>query len=1033
LAFSFVSLAGPVRVAASPQQIAQQPPAAQATLSGVVSDSRGNPLSGATVTATGATTYTATTLSDGSYSLKVPAGVYTILVSHGGYQQSQSDPVPVLAGATANANVTLSETNLQSLQIIGRTGTSAAARNGFNVSESDVVALPPIEIAIKQNVTLTDTVATLPGVVAQRTFSATPNTNFDVRGAGLQTRVTVDGHPISSGASGQWNTNYANSLIFQDVEVVKGPGLNGSIAGESAVGTVNLRTRDFTRNNTAGVTMGFDSYSGGLYNVFADVNFLPNNRASLIVQKVYTGFNGPWGGTTQVRSGTTNVNTFPIATGVAPSIVGLSQWNGDFSNNYSLEAELAKLRYRFSETSSVTFEFLGLQGQYQPQGGSYAAYQGPMTIQACANGSSFQPTLATCTATSLYTAPYTLKNVGSTVNAYTWFPNSYIQNNEPQSSAEFRTSFKNDTVILRPYAALINRYISGTWENHYPGNGGGWYAITNVANCQPISVTPTALIPAKGPCFPVSTGPNGAAYIGAGGFPVQFQTTSTAPTCSPTPPYTCFMTPTKVQNDGTIGYSTPFSQPELDRLNGYTFSYVHPVGDNTYNFSYDYRKDYSQSRTGDTSAAAPGCYYVIGSVTGAANPLKFQPGCSTAQIAYAGDQQLPRSPIGTPPTVSQYGDFALTGTFQLMPKLRLSLGNYFEIYKLNAQIENPAVLLNYAQMGLAAAAPVALVGRGQTYNHYDPHLGLEFRPTRDLSLRATAGSSITQPYPALVSGFGSVSIPNAAQSNYVSTIPNFNLKPETTVVYDAGLDQRLSDGGVLSLDVYEQTVHDVFLTNTTNIGSIATLCGPGQNPAFLNAQCLQTNAINGPIQRGYGAELSVTKNPVNGLGYYLSGTLMRTYLDQLPLSIYASNTTPTNGNFNISGEQLFGFPFFKAYGQLLYNDLRGNTFEVGADYEGSNNFTFGPPYTIYDAGARFPIIQHRLRLQVSVQNLFNLNTGSLLGRVLANQGNAEPTVYVPKGTTQIRAGNSFTFTGNGFTNLNALPPRNVRLTLDFGL
>ena len=67
---------------------------------------------------------------------------------------------------------------------------------------------------------------------------------------------------------------------------------------------------------------------------------------------------------------------------------------------------------------------------------------------------------------------------------YSWFPNSFIQNNEPQFAAEFRTSFKNDTILLRPYTHLINRYISGAFENHYPGNGGGWYAVTNVANCQ---------------------------------------------------------------------------------------------------------------------------------------------------------------------------------------------------------------------------------------------------------------------------------------------------------------------------------------------------------------------------------------------------------------------------------------------------------------------------------------------------------------------------------------------------------------------
>ncbi len=79
---------------------------------------------------------------------------------------------------------------------------------------------------------------------------------------------------------------------------------------------------------------------------------------------------------------------------------------------------------------------------------------------------------------------------------------------------------------------------------------------------------------------------------------------------------------------------------------------------------------------------------------------------------------------------------------------------------------------------------------------------------------------------------------------------------------------------------------------------------------------------------------------------------------------------------------------------MFYNDARGNTFEFGADYEGSDNYTFGPPYTVYDASVRIPIVQKRMRLQISAQNLFNLNTGTLLGRSLSNQGNIEPTVWL---------------------------------------
>jgi outer membrane receptor protein involved in Fe transport len=1044
-AFAYLSLVGPVSAATSPRTVAQTAPAQSVAITGHVTDSRGAPLSSATVLVEGGgQSYRTTTGNDGSFALNVPPGVYTVTVNHGGFQTTQND-LSIVAGTPTSLSITMQELNLSSLRVIGRTGISIN-RTPFNVSESSITTLPPIEIQLRQNNNLTDTLATVPGVFASRTFSATPNTSFVVRGGAVQTRVTIDGHPVSSGISGQWNTNYAVAGIFQDAEVVKGTGLNGALAGESAVGTVNLRTRDFTRNNSAGLQIGADSFAGGIYNAYADVNFLKDNKASLIVAKSFIGFNGPWDNYFGNRNGVTSAIT--PGTGNVPSIIGLDQFRGDFSNRYSLEGELAKLRYRFNETSSLTLEYLGLQGQYQPQGGAYSTYLGQMTLQACRNGSAFQATLATCTDKSNYTAPYTFNDIGNTLPAYTWFPNSFIQNNEPQFAAEFRTSFKGDTILLRPYTHLINRFISGVNENKYPGNGGNtgvgaWFAVTNVANCQVKFIAPGTTggpgTGAAGPCFPATMTPNSPSYIGGDTTQHVFATTPNAPTCSPTPPYTCFTTNTAIENDGAFGYGTPFSQPELDRLNGYTFSWVHPVGSSIYNFSYDYRKDFTQSASTDQTQAAAGCQFVIGGVTGAsavtvknqvpggpAPGTLYQPGCSTSQYTgvYGGYNLLPRSSIGTPPTVSQFQDFALTGQWQFGDKLRVALGNYFEIYRLNAQIENPAVLAYYASLGNSNAAPVALVTRASQYSHYDPHLGLEWRASPNLSLRANAGSSITQPYAGLVSGFGSISIPNAAAHNYTNTIPNFALKPETTVSYDLGLDNRFHDGSVFSLDLYDLTVHDVFLSNSTVFGTAANPPpGFGSITTFSDTLFINSNQINGPIQRSYGLEAQLSHIPAFGLGYYASLTLQRAFYDQLPLSIYLANNTNTFGNFNVSGAQIFGYPFAKGYGQLIWQGQRGTAFEFGADWEGQDNSTLGPPYVIFDASARIPV-HPKVNLQISVQNLFNLDRGTLLGRNLSGQGNIEPTVYLPTGTKTLLPSGSA-------TSLQALPPRTFRFTLNF--
>lgn len=1036
----FSSIVGPVSAATTGEARVAQTAPQTASLGGRVVDQRGVGIGGAIVSATGnAKTATATTAADGSFSIPAVPGIYSIVVNKGGFQGAQNDNVVVAPDAALALTITLNETNLSSLRVIGRSSTSYN-RNPFNISESAVSTLPATLIPLRQNPTLTDTVATLPGVTVQRTFSSTPNTDFVVRGSPLQTRVTVDGHPISSGISGQWNTNYAVSSIFQNVEVVKGTGLNGAIAGESAVGTVNLRTRDFSPRNSAGLTITQDEYNGSQYSAFADVNFL-NDKASLIVQKAFSGYRGPFDNYYGDRIGATSIA--PFGTGLVPNILGLDQWQGDYSNRYSLEGELVKGRYRFNETSSITLEFLGLQGQYSPQGGSYGTYNGVATLQACQAAGKFQATFATCTASSVYGAPYTFGAVGQKVNAYTWFPRSYIQNNEPQFSAEFRTSLKNDSISFRPYTHLINRFISGVSENTYPGNGGAWYAVTNAANCQVQFIAPGAkgtgapAAGAAGPCFPVTMSPASPAYIGANaaGLVPVFNTTAAAPTCSPTPPYTCYTTVTGIQNDGRYGFGTPFSQPEVDRLNGYTFSYLHPVGDNAYNFTYDYRKDYAQSASTDQTGAAPGCSFIIGSVSGASvfqtagaeKGQLYQPGCATTQYpttsALASYNKLPRSAIGTPPTVSQYLDFALTARFALTPRLTAALGNYFEIYRLNAQVEDPTVLAAYAAKGNSGAAPVSLVSRASTYDHYDPHVGLQYRVSNATSLRVNGGSSITQPYPALVSGFGSINIPNAANPNYTVNIPNFNLKPETTVAYNVGVDQRFANDNILSLDAYDLNVHNVFLSQTQAIPPV-----PGVNGVTPATQYLQTNYVNGPEQRSYGLELSLYKNPPLGLGYYTSLTLNRTFYSQLPLSLYAGNTSAGNVNYNINDVQIFGNPFVKGYGQLFYNTPKGFSAEFGADWEGQDNSTFGPPYIITDASLRLPVIGRHAFVQLSVQNLTNYNPGTALGRTLSGQGNIQPGVYLSKG--------NLIYAGPGSSTsapLQALPPRTVRFSLDFAL
>ena len=89
----------------------------QASLSGTITDTSANPISGATVVAQLSSnleqTYLATTAADGTYSLlELPPGVYDITVFADQYAATTQAGVSVLTTATVNAALTASTTTI---------------------------------------------------------------------------------------------------------------------------------------------------------------------------------------------------------------------------------------------------------------------------------------------------------------------------------------------------------------------------------------------------------------------------------------------------------------------------------------------------------------------------------------------------------------------------------------------------------------------------------------------------------------------------------------------------------------------------------------------------------------------------------------------------------------------------------------------------------------------------------------------------------------------------------------------------------
>jgi len=994
---SLVAFVGPVSAATSTVSslVAQ---AAATTLTGQVVSDAGKPVPSATVTIEGAGQHlTVQTNGSGTFMTPLPPGIYTITVNKGGFQTGSTE-VTVASGSTTTVNVSLTTANLSSLNVIGRTATTVAGNAAkFNVTSTTVNTISAAQIQARNTPSLVQSVSELPGVTIPQATS-NPNQSFIIRGLKYETTVTLDGHPVSSGTLGQFLTNYTASGIFGGVDVFKGGGLDGPISGESGIGIVNLRTPDFTAKDSGYFQAGLDNYGGSFFTALADVNL---GKFSLIAGKTFTGYRGPTYGLTEPDGSLGAAPTYGTFAPPQNITNGVIPYIQDFSDTYSLQGELAKLRYSFSSATSLSVEFLGLEGRFDPQGGAYGQFEGYATIPECLNAGK-PANGAACTPASTYNNPVAQSLIGDTrVPLYAFYPGSDVRQNNPNWNADFKTTIGNDTLLVRPYTAAINRLIDGTQENRVPGDAGNWYQVINPANCQVNSVTSgiTAATGAKGPCYLAGQNPV-AAYISTGttNYIPLFPVAGAPPAGDCTKANPCYTTPTAANNGGQYGFGSPYTTLELDHLFGYTASYIHPFGADTLNLTFDHYYDNTTDYINDASPLAAGCTFTLGSAANSpADDLGYQPNCKDANGNVL--VNLRPSPLSVPNTFDSRTSVGLAGNFVLTSKLELDAGVFYTKYLIEGAQEDPyylkpTTITNLADPaasygGVSNSVPIVLVPANNAGSHFDPRFGLVYRPARDLSIRFSAGSSQTIPYASLVSGFQTYSL--GSTSSTIST-PNYGLLPETIVQEDLGADYRYTkSGAVFSWDLYNAVVHNPWLsTKIPFCGGPASL---GLAPCTLNqipevtAEGFYSQTLNGAQQYVQGVEFSFTNEPVIGFGYRSNLAFERNYYLDTPAAYFGNSPQVFfNGNqFVSTGSGSTSTPFAKAYTEVQLAE-RAFTIRFGADYEGSNNEYNVPAFFIFDTGLKINTGFHDVMLSVTGENVFNWQPGSLLGRGTEYQG-----------------------------------------------
>jgi outer membrane receptor protein involved in Fe transport len=595
---------------------------------------------------------------------------------------------------------------------------------------------------------------------------------------------------------------------------------------------------------------------------------------------------------------------------------------------------------------------------------SFLGTFGGYSPQGSAWGESYGPTTVEgCIPGTLEcTSPQNANLIGTTINGFYWFPGTDIQNTQQMWDAQFRTAIgSSDTLVIRPYLASLQ-------PETYVGQGEGNFAAFYGPNA---TYPACGMVPAGTTCYPgPQTLPPGTQIPGAYGStvipaPNAFES-STCPTGNNFS-YNQINSPTNTINSVNgqeLCYQYPYSTYEQDKLYGSTISYVHPFGDSFLDFTYDYH--------GSSTFA-----YIN-------SPLNYS----------------------VPLSSTRYSTFSLTGSLAVVQHLKLNFGLY------NTQWTASGQQPLFDSTGTIVEGYGAL---GRSVSRFDPHFALVFNPSGNTTYRASAGSSETFPFIGDLSG-AAINQPPAFQFTAGSvTEKNPNLLPEYAMAYDVGADHRFSNNSVMTLDLQDTIVQNVFQQSTL-LQAVACPAGTCVLGIFtpINVARLEAKL----------ATLKYTEAPAVGLGYNIAATADSSIFSGIPAAVYNGSPGLPANNVQVCGGGAFTpglatcIPYLKMYGQVTYAWKNGAFAALGADFEGKNNSYYQPPFTILDLAYRQPLNKY-LMFRLSVQNLLNNNSYNYLPA--ADAGVPAVGNYTADGTTISQ--------GSFSTYLIPAPTRTLQLSL----
>lgn len=534
-----------------------------AALHGTVTDADGRPIAGAAITVRPGS---ASGRSDARGNFLVgglrPA-TYAIVVEKAGYLTARYSDVAVAANGAA-LTVRLTAATLSTMQTIA---TVSVQRYGaFNTGSSAMQSVTQQHFVDQGQLQIGHVLDQIPGVVSARPGggnAAAPGsiTSPNLRGALDYEKATlIDGFPLINGSHGDYPTMFVNSLLFEAVEVVKGPTAFAPEINYGIGGTLNFRTANPTASFGGNALYGADSSGGSFAAVHASDTLgklgfafalasygtqgpLQNLPTYVTPSTGWTIGNGATVAAAVISSknpSPTYVKGFPV--NQYASLVACCQ---TVTSNFLNKGEVAKIQYHFSSATSLTAGFVGVQARYDGAAAGLTQFNSIFAPAAGYADATFHP------------------GQMITVNDAAMLPDRNVIDNEPMFEAELRTTAGNDTLLGRYYSASLDRRTVSDLSDPAAN-----YTV-------PVTLWGSAsLCAASAPCSPSQPPPAPTIFNGT-------RTTLTVPT-----PY--------------------YQQLEHDVLHGASFEFDHPIAENLLTFAVDGNTGLTDATTTTGSATIPG-------------------------------------------------------------------------------------------------------------------------------------------------------------------------------------------------------------------------------------------------------------------------------------------------------------------------------------------------------------------------------------------------------------------------------------------